>query len=101
MHAIRYSSMHPDGKRIAFQDGDPSSLEIWSLDGFFRAECGAAPRRRASTSGCSHARYSPAFFHNSSTRRFTSGVISITSGQRRLKPSPRHFLVASIPILEP
>jgi hypothetical protein len=41
------------------------------------------------------------FFHNSSTRRLISGDISITSGQGRVKPSPGHLRVASIPIFEP
>ena len=44
---------------------------------------------------------SPARFHNSSTRRFTSADISITPGQGRVKPSPGHFRVASIPIFDP
>ena len=44
---------------------------------------------------------SPALFHKASTRSFTSGSISITFGQRRVKPSLGHFLVASTPILEP
>ena len=43
----------------------------------------------------------PAFFQSSSTRFRTSGVILITSGQRRVKPSCGHFFVASTPILEP
>jgi len=45
--------------------------------------------------------YSPALFHNSSTRFFTSGVISITPGHGRVKPSVAHLRVASIPIFEP
>ena len=40
-------------------------LQIWGLD---------TPRR-----------YSPAFFHNSSTRRFTSADISITPGHGRIR----------------
>jgi len=48
------------------------------------------------------ARYSsPAFFHNSSTRCFTSADMRITPGQRRVKPSPGHLRVASMPIFEP
>lgn len=46
-------------------------------------------------------RYNPARFHNSSTRRFTSGDISITPGQGRVNPSPGHLRVASTPIFEP
>ena len=45
--------------------------------------------------------YSPAFFHNSSTRRFTSAFIVITSGHGRVKPSPGHLRVASMPIFDP
>ena len=45
--------------------------------------------------------YSPACFHSASTRRFTSGDISIMPGQGRVKPSPGHLRVASTPILEP
>ena len=48
-----------------------------------------------------HVHPKPARCHNSSTRRFTSGVISITPGQGRVKPSPGHFRVASIPIFDP
>jgi hypothetical protein len=44
---------------------------------------------------------SPARFHKSSTRRFTSGDISMTPGHGRVKPSPGHLRVASIPIFEP
>jgi hypothetical protein len=44
---------------------------------------------------------SPARFHNSSTRRFTSGAISMTPGQGLVNPSPGHFRVASIPIFDP
>ena len=44
---------------------------------------------------------SPARFHNSSTRRFTSGAIWITPGQGLVKPSPGHFRVASMPIFDP
>lgn len=47
------------------------------------------------------AAYNPDFFHNSSTRFFTSGDISITPGQGRVKPSAGHLRVASIPIFEP
>ena len=45
--------------------------------------------------------YSPALFHNSSTRCFTSLFIRISPGHGREKPSPGHFRVASIPIFEP
>src|SRR4051794_40912045 len=45
--------------------------------------------------------YSPAFFHKSSTRFFTSPLISITPGQGRVKPSLGHLRVASIPIFDP
>jgi hypothetical protein len=45
--------------------------------------------------------YNPACFHSSSTRRFTSGAISMTSGHGRTKPSSGHFRVASIPIFDP
>src|ERR1035441_2771992 len=45
--------------------------------------------------------HKPAIFHNSSTRFFTSGDISITPGQGRVKPSVGHLRVASIPIFEP
>ncbi len=45
--------------------------------------------------------YSPAFFHNPSTRFFTSADIAITSGHGRVNPSPGHFFVASIPIFDP
>ena len=44
---------------------------------------------------------SPAFFHNSSTRCFTSADIVINGGHGRVNPSPAHFRVASIPIFEP
>ena len=43
----------------------------------------------------------PAFFHNASTRATTPGDISMTLGQRRVKPSDFHLVVASTPILEP
>ena len=43
----------------------------------------------------------PAFFHKSSTRRFTSAFIAITSGHGRVKPSPGHLRVASMPIFDP
>jgi len=33
MPTIRNLSIHPDGKRIAFQSGDPD-WELWALDGF-------------------------------------------------------------------
>src|SRR5450755_3802810 len=46
-------------------------------------------------------RYKPAFFHKSSTRFFTSGVMRSTSGHSRVKPSPGHLRVASTPILLP
>ena len=45
--------------------------------------------------------YNPACFHNSSTRRFTSSRMPITPGQGRVKPSPGHLRVASMPIFEP
>jgi hypothetical protein len=45
--------------------------------------------------------YNPACLHNSSTLRSTSGLIAITSGHGRVKPSPGHFRVASIPIFDP
>ena len=45
--------------------------------------------------------YSPALFHNSSTRRFTSAGISITPGHGLVNPSPGHLRVASTPIFEP
>jgi Tol biopolymer transport system component len=32
--AIKYVSVHPDGKRVAFQDGDQHNVELWALDGF-------------------------------------------------------------------
>ncbi len=44
---------------------------------------------------------SPARLHSSSTRAFTSLLITMRSGQRRAKPSSGHFRVASIPIFEP
>ena len=46
-------------------------------------------------------RYHPTRFHISSTRSFTSADISITPGHGRVKPSPGHLRVASIPIFEP
>ena len=46
-------------------------------------------------------RHSPARFQSSSTRALTSGVIRITSGQGRVKPSSRHLRVASTPIFDP
>ena len=45
--------------------------------------------------------YSPARFHRSSTRRFTSSDMAITPGQGRVKPSSGHLRVASMPTLEP
>src|ERR1017187_10316253 len=45
--------------------------------------------------------YSPAFFHNSSTRRLTSASIPITPGHGRVNPSPGHLRVASMPIFDP
>ena len=51
--------------------------------------------------GVRHAPYSPALFHNSSTRRFTSAGISITPGHGLVNPSPGHLRVASTPIFEP
>lgn len=33
MRSIVFLSIHPDGKRIAFQSGNPD-LELWALDGF-------------------------------------------------------------------
>jgi hypothetical protein len=45
--------------------------------------------------------YSPAFFHSAATRSRTSGLISITSGQGRVKPSSGHLRVASMPIFDP
>lgn len=43
----------------------------------------------------------PAFFHNASTLRRTSGVMVITSGHGRWKPSSFHLRVASMPIFDP
>ncbi len=58
---------------------------------------------RLSAAGRSPARVacSPAFFHNSSTRRFTSSCMVMTPGHGRVKPSPGHLRVASTPIFEP
>jgi hypothetical protein len=30
---ILFVSVHPDGKRLAYQGGEPN-LELWALDGF-------------------------------------------------------------------
>lgn len=43
----------------------------------------------------------PSSDQSASTRAFTSGDILISSGQRRVTPSPGHLRVASMPILEP
>ncbi|GEM_PF-1825575 len=57
---------------------------------------GSRRSRRGSTNY-----FSPACFQSSSTRRCTSGVMRITSGQGRVKPSSGHLRVASTPIFEP
>jgi hypothetical protein len=55
----------------------------------------------AKPSAPNHPPYSPAAFHNPSTRRFTSSDMRMTPGHGRVKPSPGHLRVASIPIFEP
>jgi len=78
--------------------------ELHAPQNYFSLAKGALAEQRVSTAGKetgSDSPYSPARFHISSTRRFTSAGIVSTSGQRRVNPSDAIFFVASMPILEP
>src|SRR3989338_9928772 len=57
--------------------------------------------RTSSTTTKSFYRFIPYSFQRLSTRAFISGVITMSSGQSRVKPSEGHFRVASMPIFEP
>ena len=86
------------GELCAHGGGDINDLAIWKLLANYKQ---AGKLHDASILTQAPRPYSPAFFHNSSTRRFTSAFIAITPGHGRVKPSPGHLRVASIPIFDP
>jgi len=100
-------SFNPPGvKRLAYP-GNPSPLKA----GSGRARGARRQRSQAAAQKCSPCEWirlrrrppypMPNAFQIASTRCLTSGLISMTSGQGRVKPSSGHLRVASTPIFEP
>ncbi len=87
-----------EGTGVRTQDIQNHNLALYRLSYTLRRDALILPKP-GSPNASSYFR--PAFFHSRSTRCFTSGDISITPGQGRVKPSPVHFRVASMPIFEP